>query len=117
MQEEMNRVKGGWGVAMAHMDFSPVFCTLHSIALILFFLSFSLPPSLPHLALSLSLSLVFLALAGHAAAAELFGSLGFMFAALQLPLMTDSLTQTCTGGDLCTIRPLQPRPSKTFLPP
>lgn len=78
-------MRGGWGVAMAHMDSSPVFCTLHSISLILFFLPSSLPllscslsPSQP-LSLAPSLSLVFLALAGHAAAAELFGSLGFMF--------------------------------------
>lgn len=62
------------------------FCTLHSISLILFFL----PPSLSCLALSLSL--VFLALAGHAAAAELFGSLGFMVAAL--PLSYDGLVNS-----------------------
>lgn len=73
---------------MAHMDSSPVFCTLHSISLILFFL----PHSLPLVLLSLSLSLVFLALAGHAAAAELFGSLGFMFAAL--PLSNDGLVNS-----------------------
>lgn len=58
-------MRGGWGVAMAHMDSSPVFCTLHSISLILFFLPSSLPllscslsPSQPlSLALSLSHSL------------------------------------------------------------
>lgn len=59
---------------------------LHSIALILFSLSLplarSLPPSSCSLSPFLSFPPVFLALTGHAAAAELFGSLDFMFAAL-----------------------------------
>lgn len=61
------------------------FCTLHSIALI--FLSlFSC------LTLTLSPALWFLALAGHAAAARLCGSLGFMVAAL--PLCNDGLVNS-----------------------
>lgn len=59
---------------------------LHSIALILFSLSLapSLPPSSCSLSPFLSFPPVFLALAGHAAAAELFGSLDFTFAALPI---------------------------------
>lgn len=86
MQEE---VKQGWEAVVVHMDFSPLssssfFFALSTLSLSSF--SFSLPP--PRLALSL----VFLALAGHAAAAQLFGSLGFMVAAL--PLSNDGLVNS-----------------------
>lgn len=50
------------------------------------------PSFLVLLLLSLPFSLVFLALAGHAAAAQLFGSLGFMVAAL--PLCNDGLVNS-----------------------
>lgn len=112
MQEE---VKQGWGVAVVHMDFSPFFPpppphTLSTLSLSSF--SFSLPPSLPCLALSPSL--VFLALAGHAAAAQLFGSLGFMVAALPLPNdgLVNSDLHWCGDVSLSTVRPLHPTPSK-----
>lgn len=67
---------------MAHMDFSPALYRSHLVLSP----SCSLAPSLPLSSCSLSPFLsfppVFLALTGHAAAAELFGSLDFMFAAL-----------------------------------
>lgn len=73
------------GVAVVHMDFSlflysPLYCS-----------HLPLSPSLSY-SDSLSCALVFLALAGHAAAARLCGSLGFMVAAL--PLCNDGLVNS-----------------------
>lgn len=65
---------------MAHMDFSPALYRSHLVLSLP--LARSLPPSSCSLSPFLSFPPVFLALAGHAAAAELFGSLDFMFAAL-----------------------------------
>lgn len=91
--EEEDAEGGGTGIREARELLWPTWIlalfflhSLHSISLILLFL----PPSLSCLAPSLSL--VFLALAGHAAAAELFGSLGFMVAAL--PLSNDGLVNS-----------------------
>lgn len=92
MQEELKQGKrGSWGVSLVHKiygphGFYPSF--LHS-PLYLSHLIF--PPSPPLSCLALSVSCV-LALAGHAAAAELFGSLGFMVAAL--PLSSDGLVNS-----------------------
>lgn len=84
---------------MVHMDFSLVFFfALFTLSLSLSSCSFVPPFSLSCLTLSpspsLSPSLFFtiLALAGHAAAAELFGSLGFMVATL--PLSNDGLVNS-----------------------
>lgn len=87
--------KGSWGVAVVHMDFSPFLHSPHYLSHLPGSCSFSflrslIPPSSLVL-LSLPLSL-FLALAGHAAAAELFGSLDFMVAAL--PLSNDGLVNS-----------------------
>lgn len=88
---------------MVHMDFIPVFCTLHSISLIS-----SQPPTTTSslCCLARSHSLVFLALAGHAAAAELFGSLGFMVAALLLS--NDGLVNSDLQGCGEAMHPLHP---------
>lgn len=70
---------------MVHMDFSRfLYSPLYRSHL-------PLSPSLSY-SDSLSCALVFLALAGHAAAARLCGSLGFMVAAL--PLCNDGLVNS-----------------------